>query len=346
MDYRPPWLPTAKRNLVLGLVAGVPLLGWWAYVVWRFPPNGAVDGGNMSWPLHGILWKLAEFRTHIANGRIHLDMLFSEIYRNERLHALLTIISVLTQCLYLVTHRDWDNRIWRAGVVFIPFFLCIGIPAWESHFTVTRHALPITLAFNLILAMRPRRTWLLWFILGNCFVPYGVNLFANYYGQAGSQPPVELKVSPAQPQKVRCSVSFAEGWSGQEWTPTHSWRWAVEQQTSLTLTNPTGSAVEGSLAFETRSISVQRLDVRVRGVNIWSTTAGIRTQTAHSTRFQLPPGDTIVTFETDRAPLPFSGQNRDTRHLSFTVQDLRLEMTQPSPGNPASTDHAPAQPLP
>ena len=59
------------------------------------------------------------------------------------------------------------------GIVFIPLFLCVAYQVWYSHFTVTRHALPITLAFNLILAARPNRRWLIWFVLGNCFRALG-----------------------------------------------------------------------------------------------------------------------------------------------------------------------------
>jgi len=337
LSYRPPWLPALKRNLLLVIIATVPLLAWCLYVIGRFPPNGEIDGGNMSWPLHGILWKLDQVRMLFARGSLDLGHLFIGFYYKEPIHALLTIVSVLTQSVYLLTHREWDNRIWRAGVVFIPFFLCIGIPAWESHFTVTRHALPITIAFNLILAMRPRRSWLLWFVLGNCFVPYGVHLYLKFYSSAHIPVPAELKIGPDVPQHQRCTVRFDEGWSGLEWTSSHSWRWAVAQQTSLSLTNPTDSTMEGSLVFETRSIKTQKLEIRVRGLSVASSDLGDYMKTLRTSRFQLPPGDTIVTMETDRIPLPYSGGNGDTRCLSFSVQDIRFDPATPAPANPAGT---------
>src|SRR4029079_46280 len=97
-----------------------------------------------------------EFSVQAQTGAIWWRTWYTEIYTNNALHALLTIISVLTRCVYLLTHREWNNPIWRAGIIFVPYFLCISFIPWVSHFTVTRHALTITLAFNLVLAMHLR----------------------------------------------------------------------------------------------------------------------------------------------------------------------------------------------
>ena len=84
--------------------------------------------------------------------------MFFELYKSYDLHAVLTIISVVTQTIYLALHREWRNPLWRWGAIVAVFFSCISFLSWESHFTITRHALPITLVFNLLLAMRPTRS--------------------------------------------------------------------------------------------------------------------------------------------------------------------------------------------
>jgi hypothetical protein len=329
-DYRPPWLATTRRNLLLGLIAGLPMLLWFAYVASRFPIKEAMDGGNMNWPLRGIMAKLGEFSVHAVNGDIHWSRWYSELYSSEPLHALLTIVATLTQCLYLLTHRDWNNRIWRVGAFFIPFFLCIGFPSWESHFTVTRHALPITLAFNLVLAARARRSWPVWFLLGNCFVPYGIYQFM-IQGAGVEAPPAEYQIVAPPPSGPAVTVRFGAGWSDQEWTRRHSWRWAVAQQAGLIITNPTGRALEAGLSFTTRSISSRRLEVRVRGVSVWTALSIKPKESVQTARFPLPPGDTIVSLETPLPAVP-SGRNSDDRQLSFMVQDLRISLSVPPSG--------------
>jgi hypothetical protein len=178
LEFGRPWRQAAKKNLRTILIAAVPLLLWLLYIHWRLPLPQTVGGDNMDWPFRAIAEKLAKVRSAAWHG----DINWSRWYLDYNLHAVLTIVATLTQCFYLLTHRDWSNRLWRVGVVFVPFFLCIGYPAWDSHFTVTRHALPITLAFNLLLSMRPNRSWLAWFVLGNCFVPYGILHFIIYGG--------------------------------------------------------------------------------------------------------------------------------------------------------------------
>jgi hypothetical protein len=329
-DYRPPWLTAAKRNLVLGLIAGLPIALWVAYVLSRFSSQESFGGGNLTWPLQGMMAKIGEFSVHAVNGDIQWSHWYSEFYSNEAFHALLTIISILTQCIYLVTHREWTNRIWRAGAIFVPYFLCISFIPWESHFTITRHALSITLAFNLILAMRPHRGWLAWFLLGNCFVPYGVYLF-TIQNQGVANPPAEYSVTAPQQPGLAVTVRFGDGWSDQEWNRNHSWRWAVSRQASLLIKNPTGSALEAGLSFTTRSISPRGVEVRVRGVSVWTAHSVKPKESVLTARFPLPPGETVVTLETPVPAVP-SGRNDDDRRLSFMVQDLQITLSAPPPG--------------
>jgi len=325
--YRPPWLRTTRRNVLFAVIAGLPLALWIGYVLSRFPIEHSVTGDNLTWPLYGIMGKLGEFSLHAVNGDIVWRDWYSEFFTSEHLHAVLTIISVLTQSIYLFTHREWNNRIWRAGVIFVPFFLCISSIPWERHFTITRHALPITLAFNLVLAMRARRGWLIWFLLGNCFVPYGIYLFATYGHGAGGAP-IEYRITSEQPSSPALQARFTQGWSAEEWTLAHTWRWGVARHATLTIVNPAAQPVEVSLSFKVRSICPRNLEVGVHGAGRWSTQLLLTDINFRTGRFLLPPGETVVDFDSAIPAVP-SGKRGDDRLLSFRVKDLQIELSAP-----------------
>jgi hypothetical protein len=328
-DYPPPWLATIKRNVFFALIAVLPLALWVAYVMSRFPREDSITGNNLTWPFWGIMGKLGEFSVHAANGDIAWKTWFSEFFTSEPLHALLTIVAVLTQSIYLFTHREWKNRIWRVGVIFVPYFLCISSIPWERHFTITRHALPITLAFNLILAMRPRQGWLVWFILGNCFVPYGVYQLA-IYGRGAAGSPAEFHVAALQPSAPAVQVRFDQGWSAEEWTRGHTWRWCIAKHATLTLLNPTARSAEASLSFTTKSIFPRDLQVSVRGTELLSMRSIQPNLLVKTAPFMLPSGETVIDFNSSTPPVP-SGTPGDDRLLSFKVKDLQIDLsTQPS----------------
>lgn len=327
-DFKPPWRETLKRNLRLSFIAAVPMALWFAYVAWRLRMSETVDGDNLDWPLRGIMGKLGEFSIVAVHGHIRWHRWFFEIYKSPELHALLTIIALLTQCIYILTHRAWENRLWRVAIFFVPFFLCIGAPSWESHFTVTRHALPITLAFNLLLAMRPSRRWLVWFLLGNCFVPFGIYQFYNYLGanRVPPPPPPECQiVFPTTLSQIPVSISFDQGWSDHQWNEKGGWRWATGARADMLITNPTNESFNAELSFLAESANPRNLKVEVLGSNVWGNSLPASLLQVRTTRFLLPPGVTRVDFSTsqDLAP-PESGDNR---MVAFRVQDMQLSLT-------------------
>jgi len=331
-DYRPPWLATAKRNIMLGLIAGLPIALWITYVTLHFPPTGnALAGGNFAFPLQGIMAKLGEFSVQATSGDIHWPEWYSEWYANYTLHALLTILATLTQCIFLLTHREWDNRFWRTGAIFVPYFLCINYFAWESHFTVTRHALPITLAFNLVLALRPRRSWLVWFVMGNCFVPHGIYQFTiRDLAQQLTAPPVEYRVKAIPPSVPSLQLRFDRGWGDEEWTRKHTWRWGTARHATLVICNPTRQTMEAGLSFTVRSISRRDLMVRVRDGQLWTTPELQSSIAVETMRFLVPPGETVVEFESTADPVRLE-HGDDQRPLSFLVQDMQISQSAPAP---------------
>ena len=327
LEFQPPWPAAIKKNIRLGLIVALPFLLWAAYFTWRFKWMVAPAGGeNMDWPLRAIAEKLGQVAVKVRHG----DIVWLQFYKNEYLHAVLTIIAVVTQSIFLFSYRRWENRLWRVGVAFVPAFFCIGAPQWVHHFTVTRQALPITLGFNVILAMRPGRRWLVWFRLGNCFVPYGIYKFAFYDTETPQA--AEFSVVGAVPGESTASVRAATGWDRPERNRRRIWRWALQPEAGLVLTNPQARPLEAELDFVTMSFQAEDLRVKVRGAVVWSGHLnGKDTLTVRTPPFALPSGETVVTVETTQPPAVHDPD--DGRALAFMLTSLQLtEEAPPPPG--------------
>jgi hypothetical protein len=302
-EFRPPWRDAIRKNIGRGLIATVPVGLWFLYVLWVFRGREVgFDGGNLTMPFRGMMEKLGEFSVTAVQGPIRWHRWWHELYKNYHLHALLTIIAVVTQSIYIVLHRQWSNPLWRWGVVVVLYFSCISFLSWESHFTITRHALPITLVFNLLLALRPTRAWLIWFVLGNCFVPFGVRYFYQMRDYQPPPPPIEFVVTSSTLAKVDkpiIRVSYAANWSTQLWDGETTWRWASDQTATLALHNGSGQTKRIDLRFLARTripraLQIQHGDVTVARVELSQARTAVTLPT-----ITLPPGETLLTFKVD-----------------------------------------------
>jgi hypothetical protein len=298
-ELSPPWSEAMKKNVVRGLIATVPVALWVVYVLWRFRGRHVgFDGGNLDWPFRGMMEKLGEFSVVAMHGPIRWNRWFYEIYKSYDLHAALTIVSVVTQSIFIMLQREWKNPLWRWGAVTVVYFSCISYLSWESHFTITRHALPMTLLFNLLLAARPSKAWLIWFLLGNCFVPFGVRYFNGMRQFHSPAPPVEFAIEMAPGVKTPVALRYGEGWTSQQWWPETTWRWARESTATLVVRNDATHPVSGELRFRTRSLVERRLQVTLAGATVY-------TGKLPASRFALiiplpriPPGETRLVFTT------------------------------------------------
>jgi hypothetical protein len=331
LEFGGPWRGTLARNFRRAALAGVPLLLWFLYVRWRLPAEGGASllvrlrtsmvGDNLNWPLRAILRKLGEVIALIRQGGID----WPHFYKSTPLHALLTIVATLTQCVYLVTHREWKNRLWRVGIVFVPLFLCVAYQVWYSHFTVTRHALPITLAFNLVLAIRPKRSWAVWFLLGNCFVPYGIYKFVSF-GLETPHPP-EFTLAADLPPGITLDLGYGAGWTGTAWDNRRSWRWAEGREGTLVLTNGGRAPLEVELTARVLAASPRDLRLSVPGSDLWEGRIGPAAVGLRTRKFAVPPGGTVVTFSTSQPAAP---PGPGLGPVSFQVSELSLAV--PAPG--------------
>ena len=248
-ELRPPWPAALRKNVRLGLIVIAPWLLWFAYYTWRWRLVAHAGGDNMGWPLQAILRKLGEVAGAAGQGKI----VWSQFYKSEPVHAVLTILSVLTQSAYLLAYPQWKNRLWRVAVAFVPASsFASAIRSGPATFTVTRQALlPITLGFNLILAMRPGRRWLVWFLIGNSFVPYGLYKFVQFDRETAQV--AEFAVLGAPAGAPAPAIRAGDGWAGPERNRVRIWRWAVAREASLVLDNPDARPVAALRNFATMS---------------------------------------------------------------------------------------------
>jgi hypothetical protein len=288
----------------------------------RFPMHTSLAGRNFEWPFHAIFRKAVEVLAVIRQGGID----WPRFYKSTPLHALLTIVATLTQCLYLVTHPQWRNRLWRVGIVFVPLFVCIGYQVWYSHLTVTRHALPITLAFNVLLAARPSRRWLVWFLLGNCFVPYGVYKFVSFGLETPR--PAEFRVVAAPTLEATADTtvdaSFGAGWSAAEDAGPGAGRRAEGGRATLVLANGGRQPLLTRLSFRVQASAPRELRLSIRGTAVWEGRLEAGPAVVGTPQFLLPLGESVVVFDAGPSPSP----------PDYLLSGLAVEVATAPPGSP------------
>jgi hypothetical protein len=298
------------------------------YVLWRFwGREVGLDGGNLDWPLRGIMEKLGEFSVTAVHGPIRWHRLFFELYKSYDLHALLTIIAVLTQSIYIALHRDWRDRLWRWGAVTVVYFSCISFLSWESHFTITRHALPMTLVFNLLLAVRPTRAWLIWFLLGNCFVPFGIRYFDGMREFHSPPPLPEFEIAAGAGRAAAVEIKYGDGWSPQQWSPDSTWRWASGESATLLLRNRGARVVQAELRFIVRARVECSVELKQGKTSLLHENLSPGRHSITMAKLTLPPGDTRLTFTTD-AP-PKEADDGTPGHVTFKVENPLLRIAGP-----------------
>ena len=245
-----------------------------------------------------------------------------------------SLIATLTQCLYLITHPEWKNRLWRVGLAFVPYFSVISYNVWESHFTVTRHALPLHPRVQPGPGAPPEPALAHLVSPRQLFRPLR-HLPVRGHGLAGPSRQIPTLEGGAPPGTV--AAAYRDGWHGQEWKNHRTWRWAMSQQATLVLTNAGTRAGHGSAsAFASESLVARDLRVSVGGAPVWQGQIAAKPvlTPVRTGEFVLPPGDTVVNFATELPPR-LENDNPDARpdHLHGY-----------RPADPVGPVAAPAQP--
>ena len=297
-EIRPPWGEAFRKNIVRGLITVVPVSLWIVYVLWIFRGSEKnFDGGNFALPFQGIMEKLGEFSVRAFHGPIRWHRWVYELYKSYDLHALLTIISVVTQTVYLALHRDWRNPLWRWGATVAVYFSCISFLSWESHFTITRHALPLAVVFNLYLALRPTKAWLIWFLLGNSFVPFGIRYFDGMREYQSPAPQREFMITaPATVAAAPVEMRYDKGWTPQQWSAETTWRWSRENTATITLHNRGAQTMHADLRFLARSFHLREVEIKLREQTVYRARMPGTRHVIALEKLELPPGESTLTL--------------------------------------------------
>ena len=306
-----PWMRLARTALLVAL----PLIGWMAYIRWKFGAVGEAGLNNFSPPFAGLAEKWA---TVVADLLVHP-------YWHVHREALAVTLAITVQGLFFVLWRRPGEAWWRVGAVFATMMIFLSTPVWEGYpGASTRVLLPMTLAFN-ILVPRGRR-WLAVVVAGN------LSVFAAF--QEFDPPAHEFfKVSGFAESVALVQVEPGRDWYGPENHNELRWRWS-SGQSEVRLRNRSGGPLAVVLRGRVAVLTERKVRIftgpstgpRTDDAMQWSEDVATNPM-AFQFGFMLPPGETTVRFVSDR---PGRSAGDDTRKLSFSIYNLEVVVKPPT----------------
>jgi hypothetical protein len=162
-DWRTSW----RLWFMDGLITVTPLALWMLTLHLRFGGGQRLDGTNLGLPLSGLIARLGEIAGQFSARPIASP---GDLLLHPAIQSSILIVSVLVQLSFLVLRPRMDEPIWRWGVMAGVLALCLSWSTWEAFYTITRHLLPLHMAFNILFARNPRRPSWLWFAAGNIYI--------------------------------------------------------------------------------------------------------------------------------------------------------------------------------
>ena len=136
-----PW--DTRKIIFAALVPGLicALYGLWILYVARIFPFHANMQGNLTLPFLEI------FRS----GWKAFAAIWEGDWDSRYLFRILAIFGLLFQFGYLFANHQFASPIWRWGILFGLLFIALGEYVWWGYWAVCRAALPMTIAFNILL---------------------------------------------------------------------------------------------------------------------------------------------------------------------------------------------------
>lgn len=156
-----PW-PRSPRDWLrlagAGVVVVLPLLVWQDYV-WSIYRGTSASAGvdHITPPLIAYLrkWDLG------------LQAIRQQGPWPTAGPALLVVVALSAQAVYLAWTRTWREPWWRLAAVFAALMLVVDYVVWDGYpGAITRVVLPLTFGFNVLLRHQLRGFWI-WFVIGN-----------------------------------------------------------------------------------------------------------------------------------------------------------------------------------
>jgi len=160
---RKAWLDVAAKAAVVVL----PFMLWALYVHSVYPELPYSKQANFSLPLAGYLQKWSATVGEISR--------LGWTKTGARFECLM-LIGLTTQAIFLAIRRDWTSAWWRMAVPYCVLFLVTSYIVWEGEPSAApRVLLPMSFAFNILIARLPGRWFWPLAVLGNLSVLSGID---------------------------------------------------------------------------------------------------------------------------------------------------------------------------
>jgi hypothetical protein len=150
------------RSLAWVAVAAGAFVLWMTYVSTRFGEMGLQADGNITFPFSEFMD--AAFGAIAELSRARFDTRYA--------FRLAAMAGLTIQFAWLVWHRQPASAMWRLGMIYAILFVCLGSNVWHGYWAACRLALPMTVAFNVLLP-KNRAFWPL-LVLSNLPVIHAV----------------------------------------------------------------------------------------------------------------------------------------------------------------------------
>lgn len=300
------WL--ARMALVL-----LPLAAWMLCLRLWLGSGGGVGARNFGAPFAGLTNKLQD----------SISLLCAEGYPSVAKFDLLVLAGLLAQFFFFAFRRRWEDPWWRVGASYAVLMVFLGDSVWELYpSAAARVLLPMTLAFNILV---PRRgAWLMLLVVGNL----GIFASADIFKPPGRESfaiegPRELRINPKDGNAVGV-IYGSHYWYPVERSRWEYWRWSAGDG-SVAIHNPQSFTLVAEVKFRLRAVDSRAAIVTCAGKVLWrDMLKGGEVRGVALPEIDLPPGDTVLVFGSDR-PATYYGTN-DIRRLSYSLRDLEVDL--------------------
>jgi hypothetical protein len=285
----------------LACVAAAPLAGWCLYVRWRVGPTHDV-WGNFAWPFFGLVGKWASIPR--------------EFFQTEdlplALFSLLTLAGLTFQALYIAVTFDRTSRWSRLGAAYLFLAASLSAEVWEGlPGAACRVLLPMTLAFNLLVAQR--RASFAWILIGNLTVFSGLLFLRDVPWQDDTELSTSRSLSSAG------ILREGPGWYGRETTGSHTWIWAASFG-ELEIEHWPQSAKTAEVRFSMRSVEPTLVTISGGDTVLLEKTLGKEPEIV-TVQVPMVAGHAVIRFSSSDKPVGVPG---DKRLLNFQVYDPEI----------------------
>jgi hypothetical protein len=319
-----PGVKSDRRTWALAMLRGaliaVPLVLWLCYLSFKLGP--VLDAGvrNFGWPFMAYIHKWQQVMAELPDvGWPNPGSLW----------AILILISLTVQFVFLICRPQWEQAWWRVGLSFAILMIFLGDAVWEGYpGAASRVLLPMQLAFNVLVPAG--RWWRIVLIAGNLTLlaaPFELQPPAiEGYVMGGNSSLFSTTSGRAM------SLQYTTGWHSLEGSRSFFWCW-TRGDAAQKIQNPHSFPVKARLRFSLFAAGHRTIRLKLNGEEIWQTTMGENQLiTASLSAVRVPPGENLLEWQTDAPPVLIYG---DPRELAFVVQNLRFDVLREWPAEPA-----------